>query len=94
MSVGPKNVPYIVTHDGRTIRYPDPLVKVNDTIKLDIATSKIEDLIKFDSGTLARFVVGMLNKFIHIPAPGQAPIVLHLAFYMWESNVCILYQGN
>jgi small subunit ribosomal protein S4e len=21
-------VPYIVTHDGRTIRYPDPLIKV------------------------------------------------------------------
>lgn len=22
-------VPYIVTHDGRTIRYPDPLIKVS-----------------------------------------------------------------
>ena len=27
-----KKVPYIVTHDGRTIRYPDPLVKVNDSV--------------------------------------------------------------
>ena len=26
--VGPKGVPYIVTHDARTIRYPDPHVKV------------------------------------------------------------------
>jgi hypothetical protein len=33
-----KGVPYIVTHDGRTIRYPDPLVKVNDTVMVDIAT--------------------------------------------------------
>merc|ERR1712039_182859 len=24
------------THDGRTIRYPDPDIKVNDTIKLEI----------------------------------------------------------
>ena len=50
VGVGPKGVPFLVTHDGRTVRYPDPLVKVNDTIKLDIATSKIEDFIKFDSG--------------------------------------------
>merc|ERR1719182_1195986 len=35
--LGPKGVPYCVTHDGRTIRYPDPDVKPNDTIRLDIA---------------------------------------------------------
>merc|ERR1712045_93294 len=27
---GPKNVPYLYTSDGRTIRYPDPVIKVND----------------------------------------------------------------
>ena len=47
-----KGVPYIVTHDGRTIRYPDPLVKVNDTVMVDIATGKIKDFIKFDSGII------------------------------------------
>ncbi|MCP6116778.1 S4 domain-containing protein, partial [Klebsiella pneumoniae] len=31
VATGPKNVPYLVTHDGRTIRYPDPLIKVNDS---------------------------------------------------------------
>ena len=25
---GPKGVPYAVTHDGRTVRYPDPDIKV------------------------------------------------------------------
>ncbi len=25
---GAKGVPYVVTHDGRTLRYPDPLIKV------------------------------------------------------------------
>ena len=50
VSVGPKNVPFIVTHDGRTIRYPDPLVKVNDSIQLDIASGKMTDFIKFDNG--------------------------------------------
>ena len=50
MSVGPKGVPYITTHDARTIRYPDPLIKVNDTVQVDITTGKIKDFIKFDSG--------------------------------------------
>jgi small subunit ribosomal protein S4e len=51
VQVGPKGVPFIVTHDGRTIRYPDPLVKVNDSVVLDIASGKMKDFIKFDSGT-------------------------------------------
>lgn len=50
VQVGPKGVPFCVTHDGRTIRYPDPLVKANDTIRLDIASGKIIDILKFDSG--------------------------------------------
>ena len=52
VQTGPKGIPYLVTHDGRTIRYPDPVIKVNDTVQLDIATSKIMDSIKFDSGEL------------------------------------------
>lgn len=28
------------------IRYPDPVIKVNDTVKVDIATGKITDIIK------------------------------------------------
>jgi len=58
ISVGPKGVPYIVTHDGRTIRYPDPTIKVNDTVKVDIASGKIEAFIKFDSGNLCMITGG------------------------------------
>lgn len=50
MSVAAKGVPYITTHDGRTIRYPDPNVKVNDTVMVDIATGKIKEYIKFEPG--------------------------------------------
>ncbi len=32
LSVGKGGVPYIVTHDGRTLRYPDPDVKVRGGI--------------------------------------------------------------
>merc|ERR1712194_513567 len=28
-------VPYVVTHDGRTIRYADPLAKIVDTLKFE-----------------------------------------------------------
>ena len=58
VGVALKGVPYIVTHDGRTIRYPDPLVKVNDTVMVDIATGKIKDFIKFDSGNLCMITGG------------------------------------
>uniref|UniRef100_A0A452Y135 RNA-binding S4 domain-containing protein n=1 Tax=Aegilops tauschii subsp. strangulata TaxID=200361 RepID=A0A452Y135_AEGTS len=49
---GQKGIPYLNTYDGRTIRYPDPLIKANDTIKLDLETNKIVDFIKFDVGNV------------------------------------------
>lgn len=39
-----------MTHDARTIRYPDPMIKVNDTIRIDLDTGKITDFIKFETG--------------------------------------------
>lgn len=50
VSVGPKKVPFLVTSDGRTLRYPDPLVKVNDSILYDLEKGKMKDFIKFESG--------------------------------------------
>ena len=58
MQLGQKKVPYCVTHDGRTIRYPDPLIKVNDTIRIDLGTGKITDFIKFDVGNLVMVTGG------------------------------------
>jgi small subunit ribosomal protein S4e len=51
-------VPFAVTHDGRTLRYPDPKISVNDSVKLDIATGKIVDFIKFDVGATVMVVAG------------------------------------
>lgn len=48
--MGPKKVPYIITHDARTIRYQDPRIKANDTVQVDIASGKIQEHIKFDTG--------------------------------------------
>lgn len=69
VATGAKGIPYLVTHDGRTIRYPDPLVAVHDTVVLEIKTGKIIDFIKFDTGNLA-MVVGGRNM-------GRVGIVTH-----------------
>ncbi|XWS22158.1 hypothetical protein CRYUN_Cryun29cG0010800 [Craigia yunnanensis] len=58
---GQKGIPYINTYDGRTICYPDPLIKANDTIKLDLESHKIVDFIKFDVGNVV-MVTGGRNR--------------------------------
>lgn len=60
LKTGPKGVPFVVTNDGRTIRYPDPLVKVHDTVRFDLTTNKIIDVLKFDTGNLC-FITGGHN---------------------------------
>jgi len=47
-----KNVPYAVTHDGRTIRFPDPEIRSWDTLRVDIETGKVLDFIKFEQGNV------------------------------------------
>ncbi|CAH8648033.1 unnamed protein product [Schistosoma bovis] len=56
--VGRGGVPYIVTHDARTIRYPDPNIKPNDTIQVDIATGKVLNHIKFEPGNMCMVTGG------------------------------------
>merc|ERR1712198_336077 len=58
VKAGPKGIPSLYPSAGRTIRYPDPIIKVHDSIQLDIATGKILDTIKFDSGNLCMITGG------------------------------------
>merc|ERR1712176_789090 len=55
---GANKIPLLVTHDGRTIRYPDPKIKVNDTVKVNIATGKIVDFVKFKIGVAVMLTKG------------------------------------
>ncbi len=48
--MGANKIPYIVTHDARTIRYPQPDINVLDTIKLNLKTGAVEDVFRFESG--------------------------------------------
>uniref|UniRef100_A0A0N5AM94 40S ribosomal protein S4 n=1 Tax=Syphacia muris TaxID=451379 RepID=A0A0N5AM94_9BILA len=103
-SVGPKGVPFIVTHDARTIRYPDPHVKVNDSIVLDIATGKFNDYIKFEQGNLCMVTGGRNMGRVGVVGhrerhPGSFDIV-HIrdaaghAFATRLNNVFIIGKGT
>jgi len=101
---GAKAVPYIATHDGRTIRYPDPLVKVNDTVKVDIETGKIEDFIKFDVGNLVMITGGRNTGRVGVITsrekhPGSFEIVhikdaIGQTFATRVGNVFVIGKGN
>ncbi|KAF8202386.1 40S ribosomal protein S4 [Pholiota molesta] len=69
VAIGRGGVPHIVTHDGRTIRYPDPLIKANDTVKFDIEQNKITDFVKFDTGNIV-MITGGRNM-------GRAGVIVH-----------------
>ncbi|KAL4690975.1 hypothetical protein H8959_013936, partial [Pygathrix nigripes] len=102
--VGTKGIPHLVTHDARTIRYPDLLIKVNDTIQIDLEIGKITDFIKFDTGNLCMVTGGanlgrigvITNRERH---PGSFDVV-HVkdangnSFATRLSNIFVIGKGN
>jgi len=56
--IGMKGIPFVASHDGRTIRYPHPDIKANDTVKFNLKTGKIEEVVKFQAGNLVMIVGG------------------------------------
>jgi small subunit ribosomal protein S4e len=102
--VGIKGVPHCVTHDGRTIRYPDPLVKKNDTVKVDIASGKIEDFIKFEPGNVCMITggrnIGRVGLITHRERhPGSFEIIhvkdsIGHSFATRLNNVFVIGKGT
>lgn len=45
-----RGVPALITHDGRTVRYPDPSIKTNDTVRISLKTNKVTEFYKFQIG--------------------------------------------
>jgi small subunit ribosomal protein S4e len=99
-----RGVPALITHDGRTIRYPDPLIKINDTIKYDLETKKVVDFVKFDAGNLVMVTgghnigrVGVIEK--REKHPGGFDIVhvkdsIGQTFATRISNVFVIGKGT
>jgi len=44
--IGKNKVPHITTHDARTIRFPHPDICINDTVKIDLKTGQIRQVLK------------------------------------------------
>ena len=57
-SMGPKTIPFITTSDGRTLRYPNPLIKKHDTIKINLENNEIVDYYKYKIGAHVLIVGG------------------------------------
>ncbi|KAK9371688.1 40S ribosomal protein eS4 [Lipomyces chichibuensis] len=104
VQLGKKGIPYLVTHDGRTIRYPDPLIKVNDTIKFDIDTGKIDSFVKFEVGNLAVVTggrnIGRVGVITHRERHEGGFDIVHIkdsldnTFATRLSNVFVIGSGN
>jgi len=101
---GPKGIPYAVTHDGRTLRYPDPDVKVHDTVRLDTETGKILDYVKFEPGNVVMISggnnMGRVGVISHREKhPGSFEII-HIkdsvghSFNTRLENVFVIGKGN
>ena len=101
---GPKAVPFAITHDGRTVRYPDPDVKPNDTIRVDLATGKILDHVKFESGNTVMVCggnnIGRVGTITHRERhPGSFEIVhvkdeIGHTFATRLTNVFVIGKGS
>jgi small subunit ribosomal protein S4e len=82
LSMGTGQIPYVVTHDGRTIRFPDPLIKTNDTVKVDLATNKIVEFAKFEVGNVCAITaghnIGRIGTILHTEKHPGGHNIVHL----------------
>ena len=99
-----KKIPFIVTHDARTIRFPDPSVKVNDTVKVDLKTNKVIGHVKFEVGNLCFITkghnIGRVGVIVHRDRHFGSFDIVHVRdaagheFATRLSNVFIIGEGN
>jgi ribosomal protein S4E len=99
-----KKVPVIVTHDGRTIRYPDPLIKVDDVVKLDIESGKVIGHLPFEIGMMCMVTkgrnTGRVGTIAHIERhPGAFDIInvkdnADVSFSTRSENVFVIGRNN
>ncbi|KAH0792905.1 40S ribosomal protein S4, X isoform [Histomonas meleagridis] len=56
--IGERGVPHLVAHDGHTLRYVDPSIRMNDTVKYNLKTHEVDNFIKFEKGNVAMVTSG------------------------------------
>jgi len=103
-SAAAASIPYLTTHDARTIRFADPTIKAHDTVKIDIATGKVIGHLKLELGQLAMVTrghnMGRVGLVTAIDAhPGSFDIV-HVkdktgaSFATRKANVFVIGKGS
>lgn len=100
IGVGANKVPYIVTHDARTIRFPHPDVRVNDTVKLNLETGEMELHYKFEQGATVMISggknIGRIGVVSHVSKHDAGFDVVHIrdarnrTFATRNSNVFVI----
>jgi small subunit ribosomal protein S4e len=85
-----------------SIRYPDPAIKVNDTVKVELATGKIVDFVKFDTGAVIMATggrnMGRVGVVTHRERHDGGFNIVHVkdaidnVFATRESNVFVIGQ--
>eukprot|EP01096_Ripella_sp_DP13-Kostka_P010368 TRINITY_DN406_c0_g1_i1.p1 TRINITY_DN406_c0_g1~~TRINITY_DN406_c0_g1_i1.p1 ORF type:complete len:429 (-),score=146.84 TRINITY_DN406_c0_g1_i1:39-1325(-) len=104
LTTGAKGIPYIVTHDGRTIRFPHPDIKVADTIQFNLDTKTVTAHVPFEIGNLVTITGGRSIGRIGIVEskerhPGSHDIVhvkdsVGQTFATRATNVFVIGKGN
>lgn len=98
------SIPYVVTHDGRTIKFPHPEVGLGDSVKFDITTGKIVSYCKFESGNVCMVTRGANSGRVGVMQsiekhPGSFAIV-HMKdrrgnqFATRAANVFVIGEGS
>jgi len=101
---GKLGIPYLVTHDGRTIRYPRPEIKVSDSVVVDVTTGKITDHTKFEVGNLCTITgganTGRTGTVTRVEYHDGNPTIVHIkdahshVFATRLNNVFIIGKGS
>ena len=63
-AIGRGGISYISTHDGRTIRFPDPDLAVGDSVQVKLEDNTISDFYELDIGARVMFVKGRNTRRI------------------------------
>lgn len=101
---GSNGTPFITTNDGRTVRFPDPLIKTNDTVKYNFESGAVTKFVHFTTGNLCTITgghnTGRIGEIIQREQhPGSFEIV-HIrdvaghTFTTRASNVFVIGQGH
>lgn len=72
--IGKNKVPHIVTHDGRTIRYPHPDVQINDSLMYNFSTGETQGIVKFQNNAIVMITGGNnIGRIGHLQSMEKHP---------------------